>query len=97
MREEKDVAIAYLLWLFLGIFGAHKLYLGRPGMALLYFFTAGLVLIGWIIDLFTLKDQVLEYNENLPLYEDEREALEDRIEDLEDEVDFLRDELRRKS
>jgi len=99
MRKEKDVAIAYLLWLFVGIFGAHKLYLARPWMALLYLFTAGLLLIGWLIDLFTLKDQVLEFNEAIyanPEYEDDREFLEDRIDDLEDEVDYLKEQLRRR-
>lgn len=32
----KSTGIAYLLWLFFGGIGAHKFYLGRPGVAVLY-------------------------------------------------------------
>jgi TM2 domain-containing membrane protein YozV len=49
---------AYLLWLFGGVVGAHKFYLGRPGMGLLYLFTGGLCGIGWLVDFFTLGNQV---------------------------------------
>lgn len=80
----------------LGILGAHKFYLRRPLMGLLYFFSAGLLLIGWLIDLFTLPDQVEEFNDQLYLDEDEA-YLEDRIEELEDEVDYLREQLKNKS
>ena len=41
---------AFLLCLFLGMFGAHKFYEGRTGQGLLYLFTFGLLGIGWIID-----------------------------------------------
>jgi len=58
----KDKTVAYLLWFFLGGFGAHKFYLNNVGMGVLYFFTGGLFLIGWIIDAFTLGKQVDEYN-----------------------------------
>lgn len=58
----KTVKAAYLWWFFLGALGAHKFYLGRPGMGVLYIFTAGLFLVGIIYDLFTLGRQVREYN-----------------------------------
>jgi TM2 domain-containing membrane protein YozV len=32
----KSTAVAYFLWLFFGGIGAHKFYLGRPGVAVLY-------------------------------------------------------------
>jgi len=32
----KSTVVAYLLWFFLGGAGAHKFYLGRPGLGLLY-------------------------------------------------------------
>lgn len=32
----KSTGVAYLLWLFFGGIGAHKFYLGRPGVAVLY-------------------------------------------------------------
>ena len=42
--------IGYLLWLF-GFTGAHRFYYGRPVSGTIYFFTLGLFLIGWLVDL----------------------------------------------
>jgi len=58
----KSKAVAYLLWWFLGIFGAHKFYLDKVGIGIAYVFTGGFVGIGWFIDLFTLSGQVDMYN-----------------------------------
>ena len=54
----KSKGTAYLLWFFLGVFGAHKFYLGKIGMGVLYLLTLGLFGIGWFIVLFTLGNQV---------------------------------------
>lgn len=43
----------YLLWAF-GFTGSHRFYYGRPISGTIYFFTFGLFLIGWIIDLFLI-------------------------------------------
>lgn len=45
--------IGYLLWIF-GFFGSHRFYYGRPITGTIWFFTLGLLLIGWIIDLFLI-------------------------------------------
>ena len=45
--------IGYLLWIF-GFTGAHRFYYGRPVSGTIYFFTLGLLLIGWIVDLFLI-------------------------------------------
>lgn len=42
--------IGYLCWL-LGFFGAHRFYYGKRVTGTIWFFTLGLVGIGWIIDL----------------------------------------------
>ena len=42
--------IGYLLWIF-GFTGAHRFYYGKPVTGTIWFFTFGLFLIGWIIDL----------------------------------------------
>jgi TM2 domain-containing membrane protein YozV len=60
--KNKSVGTAYALWLLLGIFGGHWFYLGRPGRGVLYFFTLGGFLIGWIVDLFTLPNHVRRIN-----------------------------------
>jgi len=56
--------IGYILWIF-GFMGAHRFYFGRPISATIYFFTLGLFLIGWIIDLFLIpgmdEDADLKY------------------------------------
>jgi len=45
--------IGYVLWIF-GFMGAHRFYYGRPVSGTIWFFTLGLFLIGWIVDLFLI-------------------------------------------
>jgi TM2 domain-containing membrane protein YozV len=45
--------IGYLLWIF-GFLGAHRFYYGRPISGTVYFFTLGLLGIGWLVDLFLI-------------------------------------------
>ncbi len=37
-----------------GIFGAHRFYYGRQITGTIWFFTGGLLLVGWIVDLFLI-------------------------------------------
>ena len=46
-------AVGYVLWIF-GFMGAHRFYYGRPISGTIYFFTLGLLFIGWIVDLFLI-------------------------------------------
>jgi TM2 domain-containing membrane protein YozV len=52
-QNSHSPVIGYLLWLF-GFTGAHRFYYGRPVSGTIYFFTFGLFLIGWLIDLFLI-------------------------------------------
>jgi TM2 domain-containing membrane protein YozV len=45
--------IGYILWIF-GFMGAHRFYYGKPLTGTIWFFTLGLFLIGWIVDLFLI-------------------------------------------
>ena len=45
--------IGYILWLF-GFTGSHRFYYGKPLMGTIYFFTFGLLGIGWLVDLFLI-------------------------------------------
>jgi TM2 domain-containing membrane protein YozV len=51
--ETHSVLIGYILWIF-GFMGFHRFYYGKPITGTIWFFTAGLLLIGWIIDLFLI-------------------------------------------
>ncbi|TMS58373.1 TM2 domain-containing protein [Imbroritus primus] len=54
--------IAWLLLTFLGLFGVHRMYMGKWLTGILYLFTGGFFLIGVLIDLWTLNDQVSQEN-----------------------------------
>ena len=78
---KKSAGISYLLWFFLGGFGAHRFYLGRTGSAIamlviyvvswILTFVAigalGLIVIGiwWIVDAFLIPGMVRDNNESL--------------------------------
>lgn len=66
MRRTNDThskTIGYALWL-LGFSGAHRFYYGRPLTGILWFFTGGLFLIGWIVDFFLIPsmDREADFN-----------------------------------
>lgn len=45
MAQKKSTGAAYLLWFFLGSFGAHRFYLGQTGTAAAQL---SLLVLGWI-------------------------------------------------
>ncbi|MFP5305028.1 MAG: NINE protein, partial [Gammaproteobacteria bacterium] len=47
------LVIGYALWIF-GFMGAHRFYYGRQITGTIWFFTLGLLFIGWIVDLFLI-------------------------------------------
>ena len=52
-RNTHSIAVGYVCWL-LGWLGMHRFYYGKPITGTIWFFTGGLFLIGWIIDLFLI-------------------------------------------
>lgn len=52
-RDTHLKAIGYLLWIF-GFLGAHRFYYGKPITGTIWFFTLGLLGIGWLVDLFLI-------------------------------------------
>ena len=52
-NETHSVLVGYILWIF-GFLGSHRFYFGKPITGTIWFFTLGLLGIGWIIDLFLI-------------------------------------------
>lgn len=56
MQIENDThskLVGYILWVF-GFTGAHRFYYGKPVTGTIWFFTLGLLGIGWLIDVFLI-------------------------------------------
>ena len=57
-----DYNTAWILLTFLGLFGVHRMYMGKWISGILYLFTGGLLGIGIIYDFWTLNDQITLIN-----------------------------------
>ena len=57
-----DYTLAWILLTFMGIFGVHRMYMGKWLSGLLYLLTGGLFLIGYVYDYWTLNDQITVLN-----------------------------------
>ncbi len=57
-----SLAITYLLWLTLGLWGVHHIYLGRTSQAWLYATTLGVFGMGWIHDMWRIPQYVRQAN-----------------------------------
>jgi len=51
--DTHSKTIGYILWIF-GFTGSHRFYYGKPVTGTIWFFTLGLLGIGWLIDLFLI-------------------------------------------
>lgn len=59
-NEGPNIVLAYIFWFFLGVFSAHRFYLGRPGSAVLQILLI-LIVIGFVwlfVDLFLIPGMV---------------------------------------
>ena len=57
-----DYNLTWILLTFLGIFGVHRMYMGKWLTGILYLLTGGLLGIGIIYDFWTLNDQITLIN-----------------------------------
>lgn len=78
---KKSLPVSYILWWFLGTFGAHRFYMGRTGSAIamlvitLVSIPLTLILVGilgfmvigvwWLVDAFLIPGIVRDYNMRL--------------------------------
>lgn len=57
-----DYNVAWILLTFLGLFGVHRMYMGKWLTGILYLLTGGLLLIGYVYDYWTLNTQLSAIN-----------------------------------
>ena len=58
-NKTHSIAVGYAVWLF-GFMGAHRFYFGKTVTGVIWFFTLGLLFIGWIVDLFLIPNMERE-------------------------------------
>ncbi len=59
---EINFSVAWILLTFLGLFGIHRLYMGKWFSGIIYLLTAGIFGIGYLYDFWTLNDQITVIN-----------------------------------
>ena len=52
-NDTHSKTVGYVLWIF-GFTGSHRFYYGKPVTGTIWFFTLGLLGIGWLIDVFLI-------------------------------------------
>jgi len=57
-----DYSVGWILLTFVGYLGIHRFYLQKWGTGLIWMLTGGLLGMGWLYDLWTLNDQIDEFN-----------------------------------
>ncbi len=67
-RKDPQTILLLTLVGFFGVAGVQRFILDQIGMGLLYLFTAGLCVVGTIVDLVSYKRLALEYNQKVARY-----------------------------
>lgn len=57
-----NYSVAWILLTFLGLFGVHRMYMGKWLTGVLYLLTLGLLGVGYLYDHWTLNDQITVVN-----------------------------------
>jgi len=52
--SPKNKWVALILCIFFGFVGFHRFYVGKTGTGIIWFCTAGMFFIGWVIDIITI-------------------------------------------
>lgn len=64
-EPSHSILVGYIFWV-LGFLGAHRFFFGKPLTGILWFFTGGLLLVGWIVDLFLIPAMAEEADRRFP-------------------------------
>jgi len=60
---KKDARVAYIIWVFSGIFGGHRFYLGDTGRSIAMLFTLGGLGLWTLADVFFVGRRVRTVND----------------------------------
>lgn len=65
MTEKKSFGLAFVIWLFTGGLGGHRVYIQEKPSVLLWYWIVAFVTLGIfpIIDAFRLKSMIMEVND----------------------------------
>ena len=66
-RKKPDTILLLAILGFIGAAGIHRMFINHIFLGILYFFTAGLCLIGTIVDILNHKQLAQEHNEEIAL------------------------------
>jgi restriction system protein len=66
-KSAKSYWVTLLLCISLGIFGIHCFYVGRIGRGILFAFTGGLFIIGWLGDIFKILSGTFKDGAGMPI------------------------------
>lgn len=64
-RKDPQLILLTSLIGFFGVAGVHRLIIGHIGMGILYLLTAGLCLVGTVVDIINYKNLAFEYNRQI--------------------------------
>jgi TM2 domain-containing membrane protein YozV len=61
-KGKIDYSLAWILLTFLGLFGVHRMYMGKWFTGIVFLLTGGIFLVGYVYDYWTLNDQITVIN-----------------------------------
>ncbi len=67
VTSDKSKWVAFFLCFFFGFLGLHNFYVGKWVWGLIYIFTAGLLGIGWLVDIIRILIGSFRDSEGFPL------------------------------
>ena len=57
-----DYTVTWVLLTFLGLFGIHRMFLGKWVTGIIYLFTGGIFGLGYLYDFWTINEQISQLN-----------------------------------
>jgi TM2 domain-containing membrane protein YozV len=57
--------IAWILLVYLGIFGVHRFYMGKWISGIIWLCTGGIFTLGWLYDFWTLNQNISDQNQSM--------------------------------